>query len=135
MLLVYVTVRLATDFNHFVGDGWRRLVLPMWLTAGTLVGLVPVLGLWSCYSSLFKHLNWAIEDRRTRRIARLTLVLGLHVRARLVGAFNGMWCKEFRGLTSLREARAIVKRFREQRAAEPSDRPSIPASRVSTAAS
>ncbi|MDP9376033.1 MAG: hypothetical protein M3P40_00380 [Actinomycetota bacterium] len=113
-LIVYVGVRLATQWHEFDKvDGLRRLALPVWLTLG-LAPFLAVLGLWSNYSRAFAYLRWATEDRRRRRRARLALVSGLHINAREVRAFDGRWSKELVAASSWSEARDVLERFRRR---------------------
>jgi hypothetical protein len=115
LVFVYVGVRLAIGFDAFVDDGgWQKLLLPVWLTAGTLMLFVPLLGLWTTYQGAFNMIDWATDDRRVRRRSRLAIVTGLHLRARDVNAFNAVWCKELARASSWAEARAVVTRFRRR---------------------
>jgi hypothetical protein len=119
-LLVYVAVHLISDFDGFVhGTGPKELLLPVWLTVGTLP-FVAVLGTYSVYNKAFNHIRWAAgDDRRTRWSAMLALVSKLHVHARQVAAFNGPWAKRLTAATSPSEAHAVIRRFRTDGNANP----------------
>jgi hypothetical protein len=76
--------------------------------------IVAVLGVYAVYDTAFARVRWASEDRRRRWRARLALIAGLHLRGHDVSDFNGLWCKELTAASSLSEARAVVRRFRER---------------------
>lgn len=111
-LIVYVCFRLVAGWEESEPAlVLQKLALPVWLTLGALP-FVTVMGVWSNYDAVFSKLRGATEDRRRRLRARLALFSGLHLRAREVGGFNGIWCKKLAEQESLREARAVVRRFR-----------------------
>jgi hypothetical protein len=115
ILGLYVAVRLGTDFDSFVaGTGPKELLLPIWLTAGTLP-FVAVLGAYSVYDTAYRHIKWAAqENRRATWSGMLALVSGLHVHVRQVAGFNGPWAKRVVGASSLSGARAAVSHFRKE---------------------
>jgi len=113
VFIIYVTIKLATGWNDLDRTTWQRFALPIWMTLGVMPFLV-CLGLYSNYDTAFSMIRWASDDRQRRRRARVALITGLHLHAREVGAFNGMWCKLLTRADSLSDARAVVRRFRER---------------------
>jgi hypothetical protein len=113
-VLLYVAIRLAADWENLDQRlGLQKLALPIWLTLGTLP-FVAALGIWSHYDMAFSRIAWATNDRRARVRARVALMVGLHLRARDVADFDGLWCKELAATSSSAEARAVVRRFRDR---------------------
>jgi hypothetical protein len=120
LVCLYVTIRLVIEFDQFIdGSGPHQLLLPLWLTAGTLP-FVAALGTYSTYNTAFHHIKRAAkDDRDSMWLAALALVSGLHVRGRRVGAFNGPWATRLVAASSLSEASSVVRRFRAQGSANP----------------
>jgi hypothetical protein len=113
-VLMYVAIRVAVAWDQLdQARTWQRFALPVWLTLGALPD-VALLGLYSNYDAAFSLVRWASVDRRQRWRARLALVFGLHLRARDVGDFSGLWCKELTGASSFAEARAVIRQFRQR---------------------
>lgn len=117
-VLLYVAINLVRGWSeHELTAAAQRFALPAWLTLGTMP-CVAVLGAYLNYDTAFAMVRWASDDRCRRARAYFALVTGLHVRAREVGEFNGMWCKELVAACSLPDARRVVRRFRDR---EPGD--------------
>jgi hypothetical protein len=114
ILCTYVAARVAADFHEFIqGGGPRELLMPIWLTLGMLP-FIALLGLYAPYDSAFRHIGWVTENPRARWRGRLALVSGLRMRAREVSAFNAPWAKRLTSVSSFAEARAVIRRFREE---------------------
>jgi hypothetical protein len=114
-----VAIRLAGDWDGFVhGHGWQRFALPVWLAIGAMP-MVAFLGLYSAYDTVLSMVRCATNDRKRRLRAHFALVTGLHLRARDVADFNGMWCKRLTAASSVREAKRVIGRFRERPQREP----------------
>lgn len=111
VFIIYAAIKLTTGWNDLDRTTWQRFALPIWMTLGVMPFLV-CLGLYSNYDTAFSMIRCASDDRQRRRRARLALITGLHLHAREVGAFNGMWCKLLTRADSLSDARAVVQRFR-----------------------
>ena len=111
--LLYATIKLATEWGDLDQVVWQRFALPVWMTVGVMPFFI-LLGFYSNYDTAFSMIRWASDDRRRRRRARIALITGLHLHAREVGAFNGMWCKLLTRANSLSDARAVIQRFRDR---------------------
>jgi hypothetical protein len=110
--LVYVAVRLATDFD--AGHASRALSLPVWLTIGSLP-FIYMFGLVAEYEQAFLRIDFRTDDRAQRRRAKWALVRAANVRASEVAGFAGHWIGD---LASADDARAVARRWRETWRAE-----------------
>jgi hypothetical protein len=111
-LLVYVTVRVATDWREFdTLHELQVLALPVWLTVGVLPYIYG-LSVYANYETTFMRVDLATENKRSRRNAKLALVTGLRLRVRAVSHFAHPWLHEITGATSFAEARHVVRSFR-----------------------
>lgn len=112
IVIGWVVVKLGTGWREFnVPLNAEKVALPIWLTFGALP-FVAAMGAFANYDTAFAMIRWASDDRRRRMRARVALAWELRLRARHVGAFNGMWCKELTAARSLEEARSVLRRFR-----------------------
>lgn len=112
ILLLYATTRVLIHWNEFdKAAGLNKLLLPVWLTFWALP-FIAVLGVYSNYDSAFTKIRGATDRRADRARARIALLVGLHLRAREVGRFNGIWAKQLAATHTLVDALRVVRRFR-----------------------
>jgi hypothetical protein len=114
--VIYVGIEVLTNTDDF-DDAWRRFALPVWLTLGALP-FIYMLGLYAAYQVAFGQINAVTDDRRRRRQAKAALLVGLGVRARVVGAFRLYYANQIAEAESYRGARAVVAKFRRDRREE-----------------
>jgi hypothetical protein len=111
-LFTYVGVKLVTDWESFNNrHTLQSLALPLWLTLGALPFIYAV-GVWSSYQSAFARIDGATSSRRARVRAKLTLLAGLHLRARELGEFRVYEATTVANAISVQEARQGVRSFR-----------------------
>lgn len=111
-LFTFVGVQLLTDWESFSNrHTLQSLALPVWLTLGALP-FIYALGVWSGYRSAFADIDGASSSGRARVRAKLTLLAGLHLRARELGEFRVYEATTIANATSLEEARHAVRGFR-----------------------
>lgn len=113
-ILAYVGFHVVDDWGSIdaLGAG-RELVLPIWLTVGALP-YIYVVGLFAGYQMAFVRIDF--RSKRTWSIrfrSKLALLLCLRFRAEELGRFNGSWQLQIAEATSFRDAREVVRRFRE----------------------
>lgn len=109
-LLLYVTVRLATDFE--VGRTFRALVLPVWLSIASLPFVYP-LSLWAAYERAFALIHICADDPRARRRAKFALLRAANVRASEVADFNGHWVTDLAVAETPDQAQLVARRWRQ----------------------
>jgi hypothetical protein len=109
-VLMYVLVRLATDFDG--GHTFRALALPVWLTIGSLP-FVYAFGLVAEYEKAFLRIDLRTDDPIKRRRAKRALAQAAHVRAAELGGFAIHWISNLTDAESDAEARRIARRWRK----------------------
>lgn len=109
-LLVYVVVRLATDFN--AGHALRAMALPIWLTLGSLP-FVYAFGLRAEYEQAFLRIDFRTRDPVQRRRAKRALFRTAKMRASDVAGFAGHWIEDLTSARSDDDAWVIAKRWRK----------------------
>lgn len=121
-LVAYVMFQIVTDWQHFDKSGaLRKFVLPVWLTMG-IVPFVYLFSLYVAYDGAFKWIDFATDERRQRRRAKLALALCLRVRTQDIAAFTVYWAKRAAAATSLHDARQVIDEFRASRRADQRER-------------
>jgi len=116
-LLTYNAVRLLSEWDTLdLAAKAREFALPLWLTLGVLP-LIYLVALISAYESAFMRINFIVEPPAQRQ-SKLALLTTLRGRAYLVGAFRGEWLEEMNRAGSPKEARALVKRYRNPKSAD-----------------
>jgi hypothetical protein len=141
-VLVFIGIRLATDLigarfgtaegvqcappctswlqsipahRASLGDDWRSVAMPIWLTAG-LLPLVYVIGALTAYEYAFLLIDFCDPDRdhtnrAARRRAKLGLVVGVNVRVRWLGEFRPPWPYRLFTATSVGAAIGVARAF------------------------
>ena len=99
-----------------LGDDWRSLAMPIWLTAG-LLPLVYVIGAMSAYEYAFLLIDFCDPDREhpnppARRRAKLALLAGVNVHVRWLGEFRPPWTYRVFAQASLSSALDVAREFR-----------------------
>jgi hypothetical protein len=122
---IYVTVSLATDWST---TNWRSVsmgvLLPVWLT----IGLLPCVYLLALYSACQSIVTRAGIDAgpglrltpRRRFRAWVALATGFGLRPRAISTFTGPWPRRLGTTGSLGQARAVIRRFRDEVRGDPS---------------
>ena len=111
-LLIAVSVRLAADWHHVdTLSDLRQLALPMWLTVG-LMPYIFLLVLWATYGLLFVRINFATNDKKARRRAKVALAFALNFRTHRVGQFGGPWLHQIGSASTFSQARSVVRQYR-----------------------
>lgn len=115
-VLAFVTLRLIATWGELDKDGLLlQLALPVWLTIG-LLPYVYIVGLIASYEMAFLHADWKSTAGRWARLRTgLVLLTSFHVRATEVGAFAGHWPQRLAEAGSFREARRVIREFRQTR--------------------
>jgi hypothetical protein len=117
-LFGYVGIRVLTHWESFNNPATlESLLLPIWLTLAVMP-YIYALGLWSGYQRAFKMVDGFTEDRKSRRRARLALLLGLGLRARELGQLYPYPARQVAEAESNESAREAVRNFRSGLAAE-----------------
>jgi hypothetical protein len=117
-LSAYVGVYVFSDWESINDPAtFERLLLPIWLTLAVLPYIYAV-GLWSGYQRAFRMVDGFTEDRKSRRRARLALMLGLGPRARELGKLYPHPARQVGEAESFDGAREAVRDFRDGLAAE-----------------
>lgn len=91
-----------------------QLALPVWMTVG-LLPFVYLLSLYVTYEKAFDGVDFATEDRRARRRAKLAILAKLHFRHRDAGAFSWNWATRAAHAPNFVAARQVVADFLKAR--------------------
>jgi hypothetical protein len=114
LLFVLAHIRVSLDTVDWAHIG-LQLALPVWLTIGVLP-FIYLIGTYTVFESTFTRIDFLGENigmsRRSRRRAKVVLLVGTRCRARLVGGFIGPWPKRLVQVPSFAAARAIVAEYR-----------------------
>jgi len=117
-LIAYVVLQIVTNWQDFDKSGaLLKFVLPVWLTIGILPFIYP-LGLWVAYDGTFKRIDFATDEPRKRRQAKLALTLRLRFRTQDISAFTVYWAEQAAAATSFRDAIQVIDAFRASRQAD-----------------
>jgi hypothetical protein len=114
-LLLFAVVELIRQWN--TTDKYSLLLqfaLPVWLTAGMLP-YIYILNLYSNYEKAFAGINWATEDRRARRRAKVALISKMHFKLREVHSFTWASARRLTAALSVNAARQVVDDLRRER--------------------
>lgn len=113
-LLAFNVQQLIVNWNDLDGQAiLLQFTLPIWMTVG-LLPFIYMLSLVSNYELAFKWIGFRNQGTRwSRARARLALVIGLHLRTKVVRRFNLYWGREIATAPSFRAAWAVVSNFRQ----------------------
>lgn len=114
-LFAYVVFQIVTDWQEFDKSGaLRKFALPLWLTI-SIVPFVYLFSLYVAYDGAFKWIDFATDEHRQRRRAKLALAWRLRVRTQDIAAFTVYWAKQAAASTSFRDASQVIDDFRASR--------------------
>jgi hypothetical protein len=91
------------DLTHEI----RLLILPVWLTIGTVPYLY-VMSLLAGYEAAFLRIGFASPNRRITWRSRLAMFTVLHVRTRAVANFRAPWIGRLSEAVTLAQARTVL---------------------------
>jgi hypothetical protein len=112
-LFVFTVQQLVANWSDIdKGILLQQIALPVWLTLG-LLPFIYLFGLLANYELAFMRINFATDDRRARRRAKLALVSKLHLRARDTGTFSDPWFSRITSAPSFAAARQVVGGFQQ----------------------
>jgi hypothetical protein len=110
-LFAYVTISLISDPGQVdLAYVWRVLALPIWLTLACLP-FIYLLGLYIAYDKAFKRIKFLAKDKGSARRAKQRMLTRFHIRAALVGDFDGAWQKKLVCASSKDEAQDVLRDF------------------------
>jgi hypothetical protein len=100
---------------------WQSLVLPIWLTIGSLPGIY-LFSLIMEYESAFMRMKLMNERNKPSLAARLSVVVGFHGRIRRVHDFGGTWTGRVARQSSFRAALDQVRAFERDMATKEAEK-------------
>jgi hypothetical protein len=116
-LLAFASRQMYANWAHIDKHAaLLQLVLPIWLTIG-LLPFIYLVSLYANYESAFLHINFATDDQKARRHAKLALVTKLHFRSRDSHDFAGPWYQRIASAPNFGAARRVVAEFQKSRRA------------------
>ena len=89
---------------------FRKLFLPMWLTAG-LLPFIYALSVYAAYERPFRIISSQTNVFGVRWRARIAIVMTLHFSVRDVAKLQHFWTKKLVDATTLSAARSVVSQF------------------------
>jgi hypothetical protein len=108
----YVAWKLVTSWQDVASrDTLLSLALPIWMTLGFLP-FIYVYSLWANYRTAFMRIDFASNDRRSRRRAKLALIVTLGLRTSAAGSFRWPWIQPLAESPTWRDARKNAKDYR-----------------------
>lgn len=114
-LLAFALGTLITNWSKTDKGGvLLQMALPIWMTIG-LLPFVYLLSLYVTYEKAFGGVDFATEDRRERRRAKLAILTKLHFRHREVNAFPWNWAHRTAAAPGFAAARETVTDFLDSR--------------------
>ncbi len=112
-IAAFVAIQLFSKWEEIdKARSLREFALPLWLTISVtpVVYLVAVL---AAYEVAFLRIDFTKEEAGNRKRAKIALWTTFFVRIQPIGAFGGRWATEAVSADSLREARGVIRAYRD----------------------
>ena len=114
---IILIIKTTTDFREiWVSEGpseiFEPLILSIWFPL-TLIPFVYLFSLVIYMQSLLKGLSVISRDDPIRLRVTIALLLGLHFSVRYTSSFSGHWRMDITEISTYREARKLMHRFRQ----------------------
>jgi hypothetical protein len=113
-MVVFVTAQIISRWDEIAGvESLRELALPIWLTMA-VVPIVYLIAAMAAYETAFLRIDFGKTHPRKRRRAKFALWSTFFGRIQPIGAFGGHWAKDAASTNTLRDARRVIRAYREQ---------------------
>ena len=110
-LFIFVARQIYLDWRQFdAPEVLLEFALPIWLTVGLLPFLY-VFSIYVAYDTVFRRINWEVNDGRSRWRSRLALLSALPFRTAIVRGFTGYWTRQLSEAQTFSAARGVVAEF------------------------